>query len=70
MKNNDRVMTLTGDPSSKYGLHPERFEEDIHRNHEKYESLYGEFVQFMKDHHADPRTFREMWIRYYKEFIE
>ena len=73
MKNNERVargFKSVGDTSSKYGLHPEKFEEDIKRNKEETEKLYSEFIEWVRDKKIDPLKFRNLFMRYYEDFIK
>jgi hypothetical protein len=60
-----------GDPSSEYGydVGGKQFEENIKRHVEENETLYRDFVEFMKCKNVDPRKFRGLFMRYYKEFI-
>ena len=64
------VKKSVGEPSSKYGYQPEKFDEDIRRKAEEAETLYNEFIEWMKTKNVDPRIFRSMFMRYYEEFIE
>lgn len=73
MKNVDRVargFRHVGEVSSKYGYCPEQFEIDVQRHIEEGEKLYKDFIEFMKSHAVDPRKFRELFHKYYEEFIE
>lgn len=60
-----------GEVSSKYGYDKDgsQFEKDIQEHLEQYESLYQEFVEWMKSKDVDPRKFRSMFVRYYDEFM-
>lgn len=61
-----------GDPSSKYGYDRtgEQFEKDVQANRERSEANWKAFVEFMQSRKVDPRQFRDMFIRYYEEFLE
>ena len=61
-----------GDPSSEFGYSDggERFDKKIQQKTERSEWLWGEFVSFMKDHEVVPSELREMFTRYYKEYVE
>ncbi len=60
-----------GEVSSKYGYDRtgEQFESDIRRHIEEGEALYSEFVEWMKSRNVTPDTFRNLFSRYYEEFI-
>lgn len=73
MKNNERVargFKRVGDTSSKYGLNPEKFDEDIKRNKEETEKLYCEFIEWIREKKIDPLKFRRLFMRYYEDFIK
>ena len=73
MKNNERVLKgfkRVGDTSSKYGVHPEKFDEDIKRNKEETEKLYGEFIEWVREKKVNPLKFRGLFMKYYEEFIK
>ena len=61
-----------GDPSSKYGYdrNGEQFNRDMQKHVENGKRLYNEFKDWMKAKEVDPRTFREMFVRYHDEFIK
>ena len=61
-----------GDPSSKYGYDRtgEQFEKDIQAHIERGEYLWNEFVEFIISHDARPDEFRDMFLRYYEEFLK
>lgn len=61
-----------GDPSSKYGYDRtgEQFEKDIQAHIERGEYLWNEFIEFIKSHNATPDEFRDMFMRYYEEFLK
>ena len=59
-----------GEVSSKYGLQPEKFEEDIRRRKEESEQLYDEFKEWMKQKKVDPMQFRILFRHYFEEFIQ
>lgn len=61
-----------GEVSSKYGYSNggDLFERDLQRRHEESEALYAEFKAWMRSKNVDPRKFRELFLRYYDEFIE
>lgn len=67
-----RPSNGVGETSSKYGYSNggDLFEQDVARHFAEYESLWQEFVTWMKSKDVDPRKFRCMFTRYYKEFIE
>ena len=60
-----------GDPSSKYGYDRtgEQFERDILAGIERAEYLWTEFVAFMQAHDVKPSDLRQMFTRYYEEFL-
>lgn len=60
-----------GDPSSEYGMPNggERFAEALQKKQERSAHLWGEFVEFMHQHDVTPSELREMFTRYYEEFI-
>ena len=61
-----------GEVSSKYGYDRDgiQFEADIKAAAERAETLYCEFVDWMKQKNVTPGYFRQMFSRYYEEFIE
>lgn len=61
-----------GEVSSKYGYSNggNLFERDLQKHHEENEDLYAEFKAWMRSKNVDPRRFRELFLRYYDEFIE
>ncbi len=67
-----RKKNGVGETSSKYGYSngDELFEQDIKRHIEEYESLWEEFVTWMKSKDVVPMKFRYMFMRYYDEFIK
>lgn len=67
-----RASKWVGEPSSKYGYDRtgEQFEKDIRANKERAERLWSDFVEFMKTHEVDPVDFRQLFARYYEEFLE
>ena len=72
MKNNVRVgrgFRSVGEPSSKYAYNPEQFEKDIKKAETEGQQLYEDFIEFMKSHSVDPEQFRDLFRRYYEEFI-
>lgn len=60
-----------GDPSSEYGMPDgdKRFAEALQKKQERAAFLWGEFVAFMRLHNVTPSELREMFTRYYEEFI-
>lgn len=56
-----------GEPSSKYGYPGggEQFEKDIQAKAEAADVLYAAFVEWMREHNADPETVRAMFVRFY-----
>lgn len=70
----DGILTShrVGEVSSKYGYSNggDLFEQDLQKRYEEYEALYAEFKAWMKSKGVDPRKFRDMFTRYYTEFIE
>ena len=71
MKNNMKVMRIKrGDPSSAYGLNPDRFEQDVKRHHDENEALYRDFIEFIRKKNVDPIKFRKLFMRYYDDFIK
>ena len=60
-----------GDPSSKYAFdkNGKQFEADIQRHFEESEKLYLEFKEWMKSKDVTPDKFRELFRKYYDEFI-
>lgn len=61
-----------GEVSSKYGYSSggDLFEQDLQKHYGEHEALYAEFKAWMKSKNVDPRMFRELFLRYYDEFIE
>lgn len=61
-----------GDPSSEFGYSdgPEKFRRKIRQRVERAEWLWDEFVKFMVDHDVTPHEIREMFVRYYEQFID
>lgn len=61
-----------GEVSSKYGYDRDgsQFEADIKAHQEHYAALYESFVEWMKTKDVTPETFRQMFTRYYEEFLE
>lgn len=61
-----------GEVSSKHGYSNggDLFERDLQRRYEESEALYAEFKTWMKSKGVDPRKSRELFLRYYDEFIE
>lgn len=61
-----------GDPSSEFGMPDggERFNKKIQQRKERYDYLWAEFVKFMDGHNVRPDEFRNMFLRYYEEFIK
>lgn len=70
----DRILwsSRVGEVSSKYGYSNggDKFERDLQKRYEDGEALYAEFKAWMKSKGVDPRKFRELFLRYYDEFIE
>ena len=70
----DGILTSrsVGEVSSKYGYSNggDLFEQGLQKHCEGYEALYAEFKVWMKSKGVDPRKFRELFLRYYDEFIE
>lgn len=71
MKNNERVMRKRkiGEPSSKYGYNPDKFEQDIRESVKRTEQLYADFVEWMQSKNVTPDDFRFLWHRYHSDFI-
>lgn len=61
-----------GELSSKYAYDRDgkQFEADIQLHLDEIEMLYTEFVEWIKEKDVDPRKFRELFRRYYDEFIK
>ena len=61
-----------GELSSKYAydFDGSQFEADVKRHSEEYETLYSEFIEFMKSKSVAPSQFRSLFMRYYEDFIE
>lgn len=61
-----------GEPSSKYGYDRDgsQFTADIEANNKRYEENWEAFVEFMISRNIDPRAFRNMFTRYYEEFLK
>lgn len=61
-----------GETSSKYGYPGggEAFIADLEAAKERSEKLWSDFVDFMKSHDVDPRVLRELFTRYYEEYLE
>ena len=66
------VKNGIGDPSSKYAFdrNGKRFEADIQRHIDESETLYVEFVEWMKNKGVTPDKLRALFSRYYDEFIK
>lgn len=60
-----------GEVSSKYGYDKDskRFEFDIQKDIARSQYLWEEFINFIKSHNATPDEFRNLFARYYDEFI-
>lgn len=71
-RNLDARKNGIGEPSSKYGYDRDgkQFEADIQRHIEESERLYKEFVDWMMDKGVDPETVRNMFVKFYHEFVE
>jgi hypothetical protein len=61
-----------GETSSKYGYPGGgvAFIADLEAAKERSEKLWSDFVEFMKSHNVDPRILRELFTRYYEEYLE
>ena len=61
-----------GEVSSKYGYDRDgsQFEADMKAHYERGAALYAEFVEWMKTKDVSPDAFRDMFLRYYEEFLE
>ena len=61
-----------GETSSKYGCvgGGDAFIADLEAAKERSEKLWSDFVDFMKSHNVDPRILRELFTRYYEEFLK
>ena len=61
-----------GDPSSEFGYSNggKRFNQKLQQREERAERLWNAFVQFMHEHDATPGEFRNIFTRYYDEFIK
>lgn len=61
-----------GETSSKYGYPGggDLFIADCQAHEARYKFLWNEFVGFMKSHDVRPDELRQMFTRYYEEFIE
>lgn len=61
-----------GETSSKYGYAGggDAFIADLEAAKERSEKLWSDFVEFMKSHNVDPRILRELFTRYYEEFLK
>ena len=61
-----------GEVSSKYGYDKDgsQFEADVQKRFEEYESLYADFVEWMRSKNVDPRKFRSMFMRYHEEYVK
>lgn len=71
MKTNDKVMRnrRIGEPSSKYGYQPEQFERDLQAKYERSETLWENFMQFVKDNDMSLCDVSQIFRRFYKEFM-
>lgn len=71
-KFNMQVKSGIGDPSSKYGYDKDgkQFEADIQRHIDESEKLYSDFKEWIKSKNVTPDKFRDLFRRYYEEFIE
>ena len=61
-----------GDPCSKYGYdrNGSQFAADIAAAEKRYTENWEAFVEFMQSRDVDPRAFRNMFTRYYEEFLK
>lgn len=61
-----------GELSSKYAYDRDgkQFEADIQNHICETETLYAEFKDWIKSHNVTPDKFRDLFRRYYTEFIE
>lgn len=61
-----------GETSSKYGYSNggDLFMKDIQSHEERYNFLWNEFLDFMKSHDVRPSELRNMFTRYYEEFLK
>lgn len=61
-----------GETSSKYGHAGggDAFIADLEAAKERSEKLWMEFIDFMKSRNVDPRILRELFTRYYEEFLK
>ena len=69
-KNRHLSSKSIGEPSSKYGYNPEKFNEDMQRHADEIEALYNDFKNWMIKKNVDPMKFRGLFRRYYEDFIE
>ena len=60
-----------GDPSSKYGFDKDgkQFEADMQKHFDDSEKLYAEFKEWMKQKDVTPEKFRNLFRKYYDEFV-
>jgi|GEM_PF-6626489 len=60
-----------GDPSSKYGYDKDgkQFEADIQKHIDDSEKLYVEFKEWIMKKQVTPDKFRNLFRKYYDEFI-
>lgn len=60
-----------GEPSSKYGYDRtgEKFNADIQANNDRAERLWADFIDFMQSRNVKPSELRQMFTRYYEEFL-
>lgn len=61
-----------GELSSKYAYDKDgkQFENDIRQRMEDGEKLYNDFIEWMKEKKVDPLKFRDLFMRYYEDFIK
>lgn len=61
-----------GETSSKYGYDKtgKSFLEDLQKHSERSQYLWDEFVCFMKSHDVCPGELRELFTKYYEEYLK
>lgn len=64
-----KISNRIGEPSSKYGYEPNKFEEDINASIERSEKLYNDFKKWLLEKKVNPLDFRRLFSMYYEEFI-
>lgn len=69
--NRHRITTSrrVGEPSSKYGYHPELFEIDLEQHTAENEALWQGFRSWMIERQVNPEKLRYLFARLHEEFL-